>query len=156
MDYMLAALEEAKLCLKTDDVPVGAIIVKNNQIIGIGRNQREELHSATAHAEVQAIQSATQSINSWNLSGTTMYVTLEPCPMCAGAIVQARIKHLIYGAQDPKGGSISLNLDILNNPRLNHRVSYEQGSYADQCSHLLTNFFKEIRKKKAQNNKPGP
>lgn len=145
---MQLALEQAELCLKTDDVPVGAVIVKNDHVIGLGRNQREELHLTTAHAEIQAIHAAARTLGSWNLSDSTLYVTLEPCPMCAGAIVQARIKHLVYSATDPKGGAISLSIDILQNSKLNHRVSYQQGDHVERSSELLKEFFQKLRQKK--------
>src|SRR5690606_29891340 len=119
--FMGLALEEARKALKHDDIPVGAVLVMNGEVIATGKNERELIPSPTAHAEVQAINSAAAARGHWNLTGSQLYVTLEPCVMCAGALVLARVEEVIYAAKDPKGGAISLNVPILENPKLNHR-----------------------------------
>jgi tRNA(adenine34) deaminase len=150
---MQLALAQARAALAHDDIPVGAVLVRNGQVIGRGKNERELIPSPTAHAEVQALNDAARGHGHWNLTGSKLYVTLEPCPMCAGALVLARVEEVIYGTKDPKGGAVSLGIDILENPRLNHRLSARQGPLAEECSALLKDFF---RRKRGQKKTPGP
>lgn len=139
------ALEEARKALAHDDIPVGAVLVRGDQVLGVGRNERELLRSPTAHAEVQAVNAAAAAHGHWNLTGTKLYVTLEPCPMCAGALVMARVEEVIYAAIDPKGGAVSLEIPILANPKLNHRVKFRQGPLVEECAKELRDFFRAKR-----------
>lgn len=148
LHFMELALEEAKKALLHDDIPVGAVLVRDDQVIATGKNERELLHSPTAHAEVQAINKAAEILGHWNLTGSKLYITLEPCVMCAGALVQARVEEIIYAAEDFKGGSISLEIAILDNLKLNHRVKVRRGPLAEESSALLKSFFKQKRKEK--------
>lgn len=145
--FMQMALDEARAALKSDDVPVGAVLVRSGEVLGRGYNQREELSDPSAHAEVQALRAAAQKEKDWNLNGSTLYITLEPCAMCAGAIVSARVKEIVYAAVDPKGGALSLQLDLLDNERLNHRVKIRRGPLEKECGDLLKSFFQDKRKK---------
>src|SRR5271157_5420630 len=121
-DFMQIALEEAEQAMREEEVPIGAVIVHDGRIIARAHNQRQQLRDPTAHAEMIAITQAAQSRQSWRLDGCTLYVTLEPCPMCAGAILQARIPTLVYGAADPKAGAVATLFHLLDDSRLNHRV----------------------------------
>lgn len=142
--WMLEALREAKVAEVKDEVPVGAVIVLDEKIIGRGHNLRESRQDPCAHAEIVAIQEAARSTNSWRLNEAELYVTLEPCPMCLGALQQARIARVFYGAADPKGGAISLGYDFNTDNRLNHR--FDAVLDADpECSALLSDFFKRKR-----------
>ena len=142
---MQEALKEAKSALKEDEVPVGAVIIYKNRIIGRAHNQVERLKDPTAHAEMLAITCATNALNTKWLNGASVYVTIEPCSMCAGALVLARIKNLIYGADDPKAGASGSVTDIINNKSLNHRIKVQKGILKKECSYLLTQFFKSKR-----------
>lgn len=142
--YMLAALEEARACLSTGDIPVGCVIERDGEIVGRGRNRREGRHDATAHAEVEAIRDASEKLGTWRLSGCTLYVTLEPCPMCAGAIINARVERVVYGARDAKAGACGSILDLFWEP-FNHRPEVIPGMLADDCAALLRGFFGELR-----------
>ncbi|SHE89288.1 tRNA(adenine34) deaminase [Caldanaerobius fijiensis DSM 17918] len=142
------ALAEARKALEMDEVPVGAVIVKDGCIVGRGYNQREMKKDATAHAEILAIQDANIRLGGWRLNDCDMYVTLEPCPMCAGAIVLARIKRLFIGAMDPKAGACGSLMNIVQDERLNHRVEVIKGIKAEECSALLKDFFRKKRIKK--------
>jgi tRNA(adenine34) deaminase len=145
---MRAAIAEAKLALGHDDVPIGAVVVKDGVIIAHAHNQRESDHNPTAHAEILALERAGAAIGHWNLTGCDLYVTLEPCPMCAGALVLARIRGVVYGAKDEKGGAISTGLNILENEKLNHRVLAEGGVESAECAKLLQDFFQKKRREK--------
>lgn len=145
---MKMAIEEAKKAGDIGEVPIGAVIVKNDEIIARAHNLRESKKDPTAHAEYLAIQKASKFLNSWRLEECQLYVTLEPCVMCAGAIVMSRIPQVIYGAKDPKGGCAGSLMDLLQEPRFNHRAQVERGVMEEACSQLLTEFFKNIRKKK--------
>ncbi len=145
-DGMRAALREARAAGEADEVPVGCVIVHDGLVIGRGRNQTETLQDATAHAEIVAIGAASTALESWRLIDCTMYVTLEPCAMCAGAIVLARVPRLVYGALDPKAGACGSVLDVIHEPRLNHRVEVTPGMLADECGELLREFFRARRK----------
>ena len=145
--YMRAALEEARLAAEAGEVPIGAVIVKDGEIIARGRNSQEGDKDPTCHAEMKAIREAARVLGGWRLPGCEMYVTLEPCSMCAGAIVLSRIEKLYIGALDPKSGAcVSLN-NITTDSRLNHRVELHVGILEEECSGMLKSFFKALRKK---------
>jgi tRNA(adenine34) deaminase len=148
--YMRIAVDEAKIAQENGDVPIGAVIVHNNQIIGKAYNQREQLKDPTAHAEIIALTQAAAALQSWRLTGCTMYVTLEPCPMCAGALVLARIDRLVYGCDDPKTGACKSLYNIVQDERLNHRLEVTTGVLADECSKLLQDFFQHRRTENSQ------
>ncbi|MDX1991906.1 MAG: tRNA adenosine(34) deaminase TadA [bacterium] len=143
--YMRLALEEAVKALPTGDVPIGAIAVRNGAIIGRGCNRREADGDPTAHAEMIAIRQAAQVMGEWRLAEVTLYCTLEPCCMCAGAMVLARLPRLVYAAIDPRAGCAGSVVDVLRNPRLNHRVDVDVGLMADEAAALLDDFFKSLR-----------
>ena len=145
--FMKEALKEAKKCSKHEDVPIGAVIVLNNKIIGSGYNQVEKLNDPTAHAEIIAIKKAIKYINYKYLINAILYVTLEPCSMCAGSIVLSRIKKVVYGASDPKAGACGTLYNIIQDKRLNHRCEVVKGVLEDECSALLKEFFKKLRRK---------
>jgi tRNA(adenine34) deaminase len=143
---MRQAIAEAKKAFEKDEVPVGAIIVYNNRVIAKAHNQREMLLDPTAHAEMIAITQASAYLQNWRLSDTTVYITLEPCTMCAGALVQARVKNLVYGAKDEKQGACESTVNLVNDPRFNHRINVISGVLEDECSLLLKQFFLEKRR----------
>ena len=143
---MKLALEEAEQALREREVPIGAVVVHEDRVIARAHNQRERLRDPTAHAEMIAITQAAESRRSWRLDGCTLYVTLEPCPMCAGAIVQARIPTVVYGAADPKAGAVRTLYRLLDDPRLNHRCLIVSGVLAQQCGQILTRFFERQRR----------
>ncbi len=138
---MEIALDEARLALAHGDVPVGAVVVYQGEVVGAGHNERERRQDPTAHAETLALQRAARRRGSWRQLDTVLYVTLEPCAMCAGAIVLARVPRVVYGASDPKAGAAGSVLDVLAEPRLNHRPVVEAGLLADECAALLRAFF---------------
>jgi len=142
---MRLAIEQAKIAEENGDVPIGAVIVYQEQIIGKAYNQREQLQDPTAHAEIIALTQAASFMENWHLNGCTMYVTLEPCPMCAGALVLARMDRLVYGCDDPKAGACKSLYNIVQDERLNHRLEVTSGVLADECSKLLQGFFKGRR-----------
>jgi tRNA(adenine34) deaminase len=139
--WMRRAIEEGRLALDHGDVPVGAVVVHQGEVVGAGHNERERRQDPTAHAETLALQRAAQRRGSWRLLDTVLYVTLEPCAMCAGAIVLARVPRVVYGAADPKAGAAGSVLDVLAEPRLNHRPAVEGGVMATECAALLKDFF---------------
>ena len=144
-DYMRAALELARQASETGDVPVGAVVAdQDGRIIGRGRNRREERHSAVHHAEIEAIEQACAAVGSWRLDGCTLYVTLEPCPMCAGAVINARIPTLVYGAKEPVTGSCGSVLNLFEE-RYGFRPAIYGGVLADECAGVLKEFFEELR-----------
>jgi tRNA(adenine34) deaminase len=146
LHHMEMALEEAQAAAREDEVPVGAVIVSFQRgVIAQAHNQRERLLDATAHAEMIAITQAAQALHSWRLEGCALYVTLEPCPMCAGAIVQARLPLVVYGCTDPKAGACHTLYQIPTDPRLNHRAQVLGGVLADRCAALLSTFFQAKR-----------
>ena len=143
---MRRALAEAELALAHDDVPVGAVVVDQaGDVIASGHNERERRQDPTAHAEMIALQAAARAIGHWRLLGTTLYVTLEPCAMCAGAIVLARVPRVVYGTPDPKAGAAGSVLDVLAEPRLNHRPHVTAGVLQRECAALLVSFFASRR-----------
>jgi tRNA(adenine34) deaminase len=144
--FMRAAIDAAGIALENGDVPIGAVIVYEGRIIGRGWNQREQLKDPTAHAEIIALTQAAASLEMWRLHGCTMYVTLEPCPMCAGALVLGRLDRLVYGCTDPKAGACGSLYDIVRDGRLNHRLVVTPGVLADECSKLLQDFFRPRRR----------
>jgi tRNA(adenine34) deaminase len=143
--FMRLAIREAERALAHDDVPVGAVIVHGGEVIGAGHNERELRQDPTAHAETIAIREAARALGSWRLLETVLYVTLEPCAMCAGAIVLARIPRVVYGTTDPKAGAAGSVLDVLAEPRLNHRPEVAGGLLAAECAELLQAFFRTRR-----------
>lgn len=145
--WMNEAIKEAYKAEKLGEVPIGAVVVHNGQVIGRGHNLRETTLSPTAHAEMIAITEASKSLNAWRLLECQLYVTLEPCPMCAGAIVQARIKQVIYGTPDPKAGCAGTLMNLLQDERFNHQTEVVSGVLQEECSMLLSQFFRRLRKK---------
>jgi len=143
--YMRLAIEQAKIAEENGDVPIGAVIVYKNQIIGKAYNQRQQLQDPTAHAEIIALTQAAAFLESWRLNGCTMYVTLEPCPMCAGALVLARMDRLVYSCDDPKTGACKSLYNIVQDERLNHRLEVTSGVLKEQCSQQLQEFFTKRR-----------
>jgi tRNA(adenine34) deaminase len=144
--FMNRALQEASIAAEENEVPVGAVIVHRSlRIIASDHNRREQLHDPTAHAEMLAITQAAESLGSWRLDDCTLYVTLEPCPMCAGAILQARIPTVVYGAADPKAGAVCSLFEMLDDSRLNHRCEVFSGILSEQCGAVLTEFFRKQR-----------
>ena len=143
--YMQMALDLAKEAYRAEEVPVGAVLVKDGEILATGFNQREGLQDPTAHAELLAIRAAAEALGSWRLTGSTLYVTLEPCAMCAGAILQARIARLVFGTDDPKAGACGSICDLTAETRFNHHVIVHSGILANNCRVLLQQFFKKLR-----------
>ena len=151
--FMRAALAEARAAEQCGEVPIGAVLVLDGQIIGRGHNRRETGADPTAHAEMQAIRQAAAAIGHWRLLQTTLYVTLEPCVMCMGAIILARIPRLVFACRDPRAGAVGSIYDFSQDERFNHRVAVTQGVLAQECTELLSGFFKELRAgKKSQKN----
>jgi tRNA(adenine34) deaminase len=142
---MREAIEEAGACLVWQDVPVGCVITRGDEVLAVAGNARERHHDPTAHAEILALRAASSAAGSWRLDGCTLYVTLEPCAMCAGAIVLARVDRVVFGAADPKAGFAGSLDNLVQDPRLNHRVELEGGVMADECGALLKSFFRERR-----------
>src|SRR5512143_2224397 len=142
---MRAALALAREAGERGEVPVGAVAVLEDRIVGRGANARESAHDPTAHAELLAIQDAARALGRWRLTGVTLFVTLEPCAMCAGAMVLARIDRLVFGASDPKAGAVGSVLDLTQDPRLNHRFPVQAGVRAEECGDLLREFFRARR-----------
>lgn len=143
--FMQEALELGRKALDAEDVPIGALVVHNGRVIGRGYNQREKLHDPTAHAEMIALTAAAEYLGQWRLDDCTMYVTLEPCPMCAGALVLARVRRLVYGAADGKAGACGSLFQITQDPRLNHRMETIAGVLARPAAELLREFFRSRR-----------
>jgi tRNA(adenine34) deaminase len=139
--FMRLALREAERASEHGDVPIGAVVVHGGEVIAAGRNERELRQDPTAHAEILALRAAAQALGSWRVLEATLYVTLEPCAMCAGAIVLARVPHVLYGASDPKAGAAGSVLDVLAEPRLNHRPEVTGGVLGEECGALLSAFF---------------
>jgi tRNA(adenine34) deaminase len=151
--YMRLALDEANKAAACVEVPVGAVIVCGTEIVGRGYNRREELRTALAHAELLAMEQASSHLGRWRLSDCQLYVTLEPCIMCVGAIVQSRIARLVFGCLDPKSGAVESLYQLCNDDRLNHRLPVSGGILAEQCSAVLRNFFSLVRKSKREQTK---
>jgi tRNA(adenine34) deaminase len=139
--FMRLALREAERAMEHDDVPIGAVLVHEGEVLAAGRNEREARQDPTAHAEVLALREASEKLGSWRVLDTVLYVTLEPCAMCAGAIVLARVPRVVFGAWDPKAGAAGSVLDVLAEPKLNHRPDVSGGLLAEECGALLSSFF---------------
>jgi tRNA(adenine34) deaminase len=148
--YMRLAIEEAKKAEQIGEVPIGAVIVHNDEVIAKAHNLRERDQRAIAHAELLAIDEACQKLGTWRLENTTLYVTLEPCAMCAGAIVLSRIERVVFGASDPKGGCAGTLMNLLQEKRFNHQAEVIGGILEQECSELLSRFFRQLREKKKQ------
>lgn len=144
-EYMLEALKEAELAALEDEVPIGCVIVKDNQIIARSHNQRDKSHNPLGHAETLAIKKASEVVNDWQLIDCTLYVTIEPCIMCSGAIIQSRIKRVVYGAPDIKGGAFGSSIDIMNAKNINHYPEVTKGVLEDECSSIIKRYFKNKR-----------
>ena len=147
--YMGKALAEAKTAYAVGEIPIGAVIVYEKKVVARAYNLRESLPCATAHAELLAIEKACRALNRWRLTGCTLYVTVEPCPMCAGAIVQARIPRVVVGSMNPKAGCAGSVMNLLQEPGFNHQVELEKGILEEECSTMLKEFFKALRKRKS-------
>ena len=145
IDRMLQAVRAAEEAAEAGEVPVGAVVYQGDRLLARAHNQRETLRDPTAHAEMLAVTQAAAALESWRLDGCVMYVTLEPCAMCAGALVLARLPRLVYGAADPKAGACGSVLDVLGCGRLNHKVRVEPGLLADVCGLMLSDFFRKMR-----------
>ena len=145
--WMREALLEARKAAQLGEVPIGAVVVRDQQIIGRGHNVREMAHLATGHAEIQAIQAANQALGAWRLEGARLYVTLEPCPMCAGAVIMARLDQVIYAAPDPKGGCAGSLMNLLAEDRFNHQPQVIQGVLAQESGRLMRDFFQGLRQR---------
>lgn len=143
--YLQLAIEQARLASDAGEVPVGAIVIFENGIVGRGRNQVLATNDPTAHAEVVALRDAARRLNNYRLTGCELYTTLEPCSMCAGAIIHARIARLVYGAADPKAGAAGSVVEVINHPRLNHQLQVTGGVLAEECGELLRAFFRDRR-----------
>lgn len=141
-NWMRLALEQAEKAFSMDEVPIGAAIVRNGEIVAIAHNEKEQGQDPTSHAEILAIRRAADKLGCWRLSDAVLYVTLEPCPMCAGAILQSRIKHLVYGATDPKGGAVESVVKILKDNLWNHKVEVTAGVLENECAEILKRFFR--------------
>ncbi len=145
--FMARALAEAEAARREEEVPVGAVVVCDGEVIGRGHNRRETLADPTSHAEILAIREAVGTRTSWRLDDCTLYVTLEPCVMCAGAIVQARVRRLVFGCPDPKGGAVRSLYRVCDDPRLNHRVDVTEGVLGERCGEILKRFFATLRER---------
>ncbi len=152
LDFMKEALEEAKKALEENEVPVGAIIVKDGEIIARAHNLKEKFQNPIYHAEILAIQQACKKLNSWRLNDCEMYITLEPCPMCAGAIINSRLKKIYIGAMDEIMGACGTSLNLLENYKFNHIVQVEKYILKEECEKILENFFNNLRKRNKENN----
>ncbi len=150
--WMNEAIAEARKAEAIAEVPIGAVIVKDGQIIGRGHNLRETNADPTAHAEMIAIKEASLSLDAWRLTDCDLYVTLEPCPMCAGAIIQSRIRRVVYASPDPKAGCAGTLMNLLQESRFNHQTEVTAGVLQEECSDMLTNFFRRLRQKTKQEN----
>ena len=148
--FMREALKEAQKAYDQAEVPIGAVVVLNGEIIGRGYNIREKEQDATLHAEIKAIRQANQHLGSWRLEDCELFVTLEPCPMCSGAMILARLKKVTFGAFDPKAGAAGTFMNLLQDERFNHQVEVEQGILEDECKTLLQTFFKGLRERNKQ------
>ena len=145
-EYMILAINEAEKAFDKGEIPIGAVVTYKGAIIATAHNEREHTTDPTSHAEIVALRKAAQMLERWRLTGCTLYVTIEPCPMCAGAIINSRIDRVVYGASDYKGGAVESLFNVLSHPGLNHEPQLQAGILADECSQLMKDFFKERRK----------
>lgn len=143
--WMREAIDQALQARSLGEVPIGAVVVREGEIVGTGCNLRETRRDPTAHAEMIAIREASERLGAWRLLGCSLYVTLEPCPMCAGAILQSRVERVVYGASDPKAGCVGTLMDLLQDDRFNHRLPWRSGVLREDCAALLTDFFRGLR-----------
>ncbi|AVX21340.1 tRNA(adenine34) deaminase [Carboxydocella sporoproducens DSM 16521] len=143
--YMGLALVEARKAMALGEVPIGAVLVRRGEVVAAAHNWRELAPDPTGHAEMLVIREAARRLGGWRLTESTLYVTIEPCPMCAGAIVQARIERLVYGAADPKAGAVDSLMDLVRHPGLNHQVEVTAGVRAEECQELMKEFFRKLR-----------
>ncbi|MBF0265503.1 MAG: tRNA adenosine(34) deaminase TadA [Gammaproteobacteria bacterium] len=143
--WMQQALMQAKKASEVDEVPIGAVLVKDNELLAASYNQPIKTHDPSAHAEIACLRAAGQQLSNYRFPGTTMYVTLEPCAMCAGALIQARVSRLVFAAHEPRSGAVESVFQILNNSQLNHQIDVVSGIYAEQSAQLLQNFFRAKR-----------
>ncbi len=150
--YMAMALSEARKAAELGEIPIGAVLVLDGEVIAKAHNMRETWQDATAHAETIVIREACKKLNRWRLTGATLYVTIEPCPMCAGAIVMSRISRLVYGSPDSKAGAAESLFNVVNNPALNHMVDVTAGVCSEECTQVMKDFFKKRRSENKQNN----
>ena len=148
--WMQEALAEAERALEANEVPIGAVVVHDGRIVGRGHNQVEGLQDPTAHAEILAITAAANSLKSWRLDGTTMYVTLEPCPMCIGALMNARVARLVFATHDPKKGAVGSVVDLSEEEQLNHHLEVDSGTLRQESSRMLKAFFEKLRRKSSK------
>ena len=148
-EYMEMAIEQAKLAAEDGEVPVGAVLVFDGKVVGLGRNRRENAKNALCHAEIEAIHNACQNLSGWRLHKGELYVTLEPCPMCAGAALSARVKRIVYGAPDKTSGALGSTVDLNEHYTL-HKAEVERGFMEKECAELLTDFFRDLRKKRKE------
>ena len=146
--FMKVAIEEAKKALEINEVPIGAVLVKDGEIISKGYNRRQTTQRSITHAEILAIDEACEELGTWRLEDTVLYVTLEPCPMCAGAIIQSRVSKVVYGASDPKAGCAGTLMNLLGDSRFNHQSEVVSGVLELECGEMLTTFFRNLREKK--------
>lgn len=144
--YMDLAIEQAKIAYDNNEVPIGCVIVYNDEVIGVGANERVTVGNVLAHAEIIAINQACNYMKDWRLEDCTLYVTVEPCPMCSGAILQARIPRVVFGTRNPKAGCVGSVYNLLNEDRFNHKAEIVEGIMADECSQIMKDFFKRFRK----------
>lgn len=144
--WMRLAIDEAVAAMESGDVPVGCVVVLGGEVIGRGRNRREADQDPTAHAEMIALREASRKLGTWRLEGAVVYATLEPCPMCAGALVNARVGRLVFGCRDPKGGAVRSLFRLVDDARLNHRMAVREGVLAEPCGRLLSSFFADLRR----------
>ncbi|WP_221569314.1 tRNA adenosine(34) deaminase TadA [Alkalihalobacillus sp. TS-13] len=151
--FMKKAIEMAQKAASIGEVPIGALVVKDEEIIASGYNLRETEQRSVAHAELIAIDEACKALGTWRLEGCTLYVTLEPCPMCSGAIVLSRVDRVVYGASDPKGGCAGTLMNLLDEPRFNHQAMVTSGVLEEDCGKMLSTFFRALRQKKKQEKK---
>lgn len=145
--YMQLALEQAQLAFDLGEVPIGAVLVMDGEVIARAHNRRETWHDATAHAELMVIQEACKTLGRWRLSGATLYVTIEPCTMCAGAMVLARVDRVVYGSPDPKAGAAESLFNVVDNQALNHRLQVTAGVMEEECRDIMKTFFRQRREK---------
>ena len=151
--YMGLALAEARKAFAVGEIPIGAVLVRDGQVIAAAHNLRETCHDATAHAEIIAIRQACQELQTWRLTGATLYVTIEPCPMCAGALVNSRVSRLVYGSADSKAGAVESIFNVVQNQALNHRMDVTAGVREEECAALMKEFFQARRKTNASEKK---
>ncbi|MGP4082836.1 tRNA adenosine(34) deaminase TadA [Pseudalkalibacillus sp. R45] len=154
--FMKKAIEMAQKAASIGEVPIGAVVVKDEEIIASGYNLRETEQRSVAHAELIAIDEACKALGTWRLEGCTLYVTLEPCPMCSGAIVLSRVERVVYGACDPKGGCAGTLMNLLDEPRFNHQAIVTSGVLEEECGEMLSSFFRDLRHRKKQEKKSDP